>query len=230
MEKYYEKFLCLLRLRPENGPEALAVTFAGILGLDGLNSAGVGLVINKVAATDARPGVIYPFVVRKALAARRIGDALGAVIFSSRATGIIYQLAGSGVAFCAETSATRYELLDIRGAKAHTNHYLSERMRAFETPHWLSHGGSMVRRQVAQGFLDARLGRLDPDGLKELSRNHVNHPRCICAHGFPGEDEKTAFHTVFAVVMDPAAGWLDLCGGNPCENAYRRFRLESGAA
>ncbi|QLA14673.1 C45 family autoproteolytic acyltransferase/hydolase [Desulfolutivibrio sulfoxidireducens] len=230
MERYYQKYLCLLCIKPEKGPEALVVSFAGILGLNGLNSAGVALVINKVAATDARPGVIYPFIVRKALAARRIGDALGAVIFSSRATGIIYQLAGAGVAFCAETSASRYKLLDITGAMAHTNHYLSERMRAFETPHWLSHGGSMVRKQVAQAFLDAHHGRLDPELLKELSRNHVNHPRCICAHGFPGEDEKTAFHTVFAVVMDPAAGWLDLCRGNPCENSYRRFRLESGAA
>jgi isopenicillin-N N-acyltransferase-like protein len=230
MEKHYEKYLCLLRITPEKGPRALAVSFAGILGLNGVNSAGVGLVINKVAATDARPGVIYPFIARKALAAERIGDALGAVIFSPRATGITYQLSGAGVAFCAETSATRYDLSPIDGSRAHTNHYLSERMRAFETPGWLSHGGSMVRVQVAQAFLDARRGRLDPEAIKELTRNHVNHPRCICAHGFPGEDEKTAFHTVFAVVMDPAAGWLDLCGGNPCENPYRRFELSGPAA
>ncbi|MFZ5810674.1 MAG: C45 family autoproteolytic acyltransferase/hydrolase [Thermodesulfobacteriota bacterium] len=230
MEKYYEKYLCLLRIRPGKGPEALVVSFAGILGLGGLNSAGVALVINKVAATDARPGVIYPFVARKALAAERIGDALGAVVFSPRATGLTYQLSGAGVAFCAETSATSYDLLEIDGSRAHTNHYLSERMRAFETPNWLSHGGSMVRRQVAQAFLDARRGRLDPEAVKELTRNHVNHPRCICAHGFPGEDEKTAFHTVFAVVMDPAAGWMDLCGGNPCENPYRRFELGGPAA
>jgi len=225
MEKYYEKYLCLLRLRPENGPDALVVSFAGILGLCGVNAAGVGLVINKVAATDARPGVIYPFVARKALAAERIGDALGAVIFSPRATGITYQLSGAGAAFCAETSATTYDLLPIDGSRAHTNHYLSGRMRAFETPGWLSHGGSMVRAQVAQAFLDSRRGRLDPEAVKELTRNHVNHPRCICAHGFPGEDEKTAFHTVFAVVMDPDAGWIEVCPGNPCENAYRRHSL-----
>ncbi len=225
MEKYYEKFLCLLRIRPASGPDALVVSFAGILGLDGLNGAGVGAVINKVAATDARPGVIYPFIMRKALAAERIGDALGAVIFSPRATGINYQLAGSGVAFCAETSATRYELLPIDGAIAHTNHYVGREMRAFETPNWLSHGGSMVRKQAADDFLAAHRGALTPGLLKELTRNHVNHPRCICAHGFPGESEKTAFHTVFSVVMDPGAGWLELAKGNPCENEYRRFTL-----
>lgn len=225
MERYYERFLCVLRIRPQRGPAMLVVSFAGVLGLNGLNGAGVGAVINKVAATDARPGVIYPFIMRKALAAERIGDALGAVIFSPRATGINYQLAGAGVAFCAETSAASYELLQIDGAIAHTNHFVGSTMRRFETPNWLSHGGSMVRKQVADGFLKAHRGALTPDLLKELTRDHTNHPRCICAHGFPDEADETAFHTCFAVVMDPAAGWLDLCGGNPCTGEYRRIEL-----
>ncbi|WP_316901190.1 C45 family peptidase [Pseudodesulfovibrio indicus] len=225
MEKYYEKFLCLLRITPEKGPSQLVVSFAGILGLNGLNSAGVGAVINKVTATDARPGVIYPFIMRKALASERIGDALGAAIFSPRAGGINYQFAGSGVAFCAETSAAYYQLLEIDGSIAHTNHFVGSDMRRFETPNWLSHGGSMVRRQVADNFLKRHRGALNPEKLKELTRDHTNHPRCICAHGFPGEDPRTAFHTVFAVIMDPEAGWLDLCPGNPCENGYERHAL-----
>ena len=225
MEKYYEKFLCLLRITPEKGPSQLVVSFAGILGLNGLNSAGVGAVINKVTATDARPGVIYPFIMRKALASERIGDALGAAIFSPRAGGINYQFAGSGVAFCAETSAAYYQLLEIDGSIAHTNHFVGSDMRRFETPNWLSHGGSMVRRQVADNFLKQHRGALNPEKLKELTRDHTNHPRCICAHGFPGEDPRTAFHTVFAVIMDPEAGWLDLCPGNPCENGYERHAL-----
>jgi isopenicillin-N N-acyltransferase-like protein len=83
----------------------------------------------------------------------------------------------------------------------------------------------MVRRQVADNFLKKHRGTLNPEKLKELTRDHTNHPRCICAHGFPGEDPRTAFHTVFAVIMDPEAGWLDLCPGNPCENGYERHAL-----
>ena len=230
MERAYEKYLCLLRLRPENGPEALAVSFAGILGLCGLNSAGVGIVINKVTCTDARPGVIYPMVLRKALAGARIGDALGAVIFSSRASGMNYQLAGDGAAFCAEASATAYHLLEFEHAVAHTNHFVAEPMRRFETPHWLSHGGSMVRKQVADRFLASHRGALTPDLLRDLSRDHTNHPRCICAHGFPDQGEQIAFHTVFAVIMDPAAGWMDFCPGNPCVNEYERHALGPGKA
>jgi hypothetical protein len=104
-------------------------------------------------------------------------------------------------------------------------------MRAFETPNWLSHGGSMVRRQVAQAFLDARRGRLDPEAVKELTRNHVNHPVHL-PHGLSrGGREKRPFHTGFrAVVMDPAAGWMEVRGGNPGENPYRRFELKGPAA
>lgn len=225
MEKYYEKFLCLFRIKPENGPEQLVISFAGILGLVGMNSAGVGGVINKITATDARPGVIYPFIMRKALGSERIGDALGAAIFSPRAGGINYQFAGDGVAFCAETSATNYQLLEVDRAIAHTNHFVGCDMRRFETPNWLSHGGSMVRKQVADKFLRDNLGKLNPEKLKELTKDHTNYPRSICAHGFEGEDERTAFHTVFAVIMDPEAGWMELCPGNPCEKEYERHAL-----
>lgn len=231
MEKYYEKFLVLLSINPASegagGREMLVLSFAGILGLVGINASGLAAVINKVVATDARPGVIYPFILRKALSAERIGDALGAVIFAPRASGINYQLAGSGVAFCAETSATCYQLLPIDGAIAHTNHHVGDQMHRFETPNWLSHGGSMVRKAVADDFLKRHHGRLTPELLQQLTRDHTNYPRCICAHGFDGEPETMAFHTVFAVIMDPEARWLEVCAGNPCENKFERYAVGS---
>lgn len=225
MERIYQEYFCLLRMRPDTGPAMLVGTFAGMVGINGMNSAGVGAVINKIVAKDARPGVIYPCVMRKALGSERIGDALGAVIYSPRATGLNYQLTGEGVAFCVETSATSYELLEFEDAIAHTNHYVSQHMRRYETANWLSHGGTMVRRQVAERFLKQHQGVLTPDLLKELTCNHTNYPRCICAHGFPGEGDDTAFHTVVAMVMDPAAGWMDVCVGNPCQGEYVRHTL-----
>lgn len=227
MEKYYEKYLTLLHIQSDSGPDMLVLTLAGILGLNGINSAGIGAVINKIVATDARPGVIYPFIMRSALASERIGDALGSVIFSPRATGINYQLAGGGVAFCAETSATRYQLLDCQNGLAHTNHFIGSEMRAFETANWLSHGGSMVRKQVADNFLEFYSGTLTPELLKSLTRDHTNHPRCICAHGFANEGETTAFHTIFGIIMSPAEGWMEICKGNPCENNYQRYEIQN---
>ena len=225
MEKYYQKYLTLMRIKEPDSPRMLVITLAGIVGLNGMNSAGIAAVINKIVARDARPGVIYPFIMREALGQSRIGDALGKAIFSPRASGLNYQFSGQGITFCAETSATRYELLDCKGGLAHTNHYVGQKMGRFETPNWLSHGGSMVRKQVADLFLERHRGRISPELLRELTCNHTNAPRSICAHGFPQEGENTAFHTIFAVIMSPEQGWMEICPGNPCENEYVRYAV-----
>ncbi|TVQ98568.1 MAG: acyl-CoA--6-aminopenicillanic acid acyl-transferase [Desulfovibrionales bacterium] len=230
MERYYRDFLCLLRVKPASGPEMLIVTLAGILGLVGLNSVGICAVINKIVATDARPGVIYPFAMRAVLGSERIGDALGKVIFTSRASGLNYQLASPEAAFCVETSATRYEILPMDGPLAHTNHYVGSTMRRFETPNWLSHGGSMVRKQVADNYLRRERGKLGPEQLKELTRDHTNYPRCICAHGFQDESSEVAFETIFATIMDPTGRNMEFCVGNPCQNSYVRHTLQANAS
>jgi len=226
MEKYYSKFNVILRIKPESGLEVLTYTFAGVLGLNGMNSKGVGVVINKVVANDAREGVIYPFIIRKALMQERIGDSLGSIIFSPRASGVVYQLANEdGVVFCAETSAAYYELLPVEGVIGHTNHYVAPSMRKFETPNWLSHGGSFVRYQMVNRKLKEAKGRIDPEYLMELTRDHTNYPRCICAHGFEGEDEYSAFHTVAAVIMDLREKSMWVCHENPCLNNYVNVSL-----
>lgn len=223
MEKYYSRFNVLLRITPRSGPKMIVYSFAGVLGLNGMNSKGIGSVINKVVAADAAPGVIFPVIMRTLLAQERIGDALGSAVFAPRASGIIYQLAdNNGVAFCAETSTSRYELLPLSGAMAHTNHYVESSMKELETPGWLTHGGSFVRYQVANRFLQANLGKIDVELLMNLTRDHTNYPRSICAHGSEGEDEKVAFHTVAAMVMNLSEPCLWACHGNPCVNSYER--------
>jgi isopenicillin-N N-acyltransferase-like protein len=138
-----------------------------------------------------------------------------------------YQLASdSGVAWCAEVSAGDYDLLPITGAIAHTNHYLSERMRAYETPGWLSHGGSYVRLLVASRMLAKNRGHISLELLQELTCDHTNHPRCICAHGFEGEDETVAFSTIAAVIYDLTAQVMYACHGHPCTNAYLAIALD----
>jgi len=226
MEKYYSKFNVILRIKPEYGPSILTYTFAGVLGLNGINSQGIGLVINKVVANDAREGVIYPFIIRKALMQERVGDALGAIIFSPRASGVVYQLASEdGVAFCAETSAAYYELLPIGDAMGHTNHYVAPSMRKYETPNWLSHGGSFVRYQMANRKLQEAIGHIDVECLKEITRDHTNYPRCICAHGFEGENEYSSFQTISAVIMEPRKKSMWVCHENPCTNNYVNVSL-----
>ena len=226
MEMYYNKFNCMMRILPDNGPASLVYSLAGILGLNGMNSAGIGMVINKLVANDAREGVVYPFIIRQALAQTRVGDAFGAAVFAERASGMLYQIASTdGVAFCIETSATWYDLLPFENAIAHTNHYLSPLMRRYETPKWLSHGGSYVRHQVMSRNLKQECGHLTPETLKTLTQNHANFPRSVCAHGFDGQDEYNAFGSISACIMDLAGQTLWFSNGNPCCHAYVPYSI-----
>ena len=224
MEPYYERYNVILKIRRPGGTE-LIYSVAGVLGLNGISDRGVGLVINKLVATDARPGAIYPAIVRRALSQDRLGDAFGAIVFAPRATGMNYQLASSdGLGFCLELSAGQYKILPYEGgAIAHTNHYLSDFMRRFETPNWLSHGGSYVRKAVADRFLRERRGQIDAEALAALTRDHANYPRCVCAHPLDGEMETTACATVAAVILDLRKKEMLACGGNPCRGEFQRL-------
>lgn len=228
MEAYYSKYNVIFKIHPNDGPDEIVYSMAGILGLNGMNSKGIAATINKLVATDARAGVIYPFIIRKALMQERIGDSFGAIVFTQRASGINYQLScKEGVAWCIEASATYYNLLEINGAIAHTNHYLSDIMRKYETPHWLSHGGSYVREQISSDILKKNIGKINVALLEELTKNHINYPRCICAHGFDGQDEKDAFATVAAIIYDTVDGVMYACHENPCTNSYQKINLYS---
>ncbi len=226
MERYYSKYNVILRIRRNNGPDMLVYTLAGILGLNGMNDRGIGVVINKLVANDAREGVIYPFIIRNVLDMERIGDAFGAVVFSPRATGMNYQLASKdGIAWSIEVSAGYYNLLPFEEAITHTNHYLSEAMRKYETRNWLSHGGSYVRQQVSSRMIRGNIGAIDLELLKNMTKNHTNFPRCICAHGGEGQDEYEAFSTIAAVIYDLGGRKMYACHENPCTNEYSEIIL-----
>ncbi|MDR2141263.1 MAG: C45 family peptidase [Deltaproteobacteria bacterium] len=223
MEPFYARYNVILKINRPQGRE-IVYTLAGVLGLNGLNDRGLGVVINKLVAKDARPGVIYPFIIRQALAQDRLGDAFGAIVFASRATGMNYQLASKdGLGFCLELSAGQYCLLPFEGSIAHTNHYLSSFMRVFETPNWLSHGGSYVRREVARRFLRENHGKIDVAAIQAITRDHTNYPRCVCAHYVEGEKETSACATIAAVILDLRDGVMLACPGNPCQSEYQKI-------
>ena len=132
----------LLRITRTGGPDALAYTTAGMLGLAGLNSAGVGVVINNLVPADAGPGLPYPFVIRRILAAERIGGAIDAVLTFPRASGMNYVLCDrQGEIYDLETSARDYEVsCPFDGPMAHANHYLADRLKPLERRAWDQRG------------------------------------------------------------------------------------------
>ncbi len=72
------EYVLMLKLDPISGPGAVVQTTAGCLGQIGMNEAGIGIGINNLTSIG-KPGVTWPFVVRKVLEQTDLDSAIDAV-------------------------------------------------------------------------------------------------------------------------------------------------------
>ena len=152
-------------------PAHRVLTVTGCLGMAGMNSARVAIAINNLFSTDATLGIVWPAMVRKALAQRSAQAARDVVLHSPIGSGHHYFVADRQEAFAIETSGHRRRQIFAGGASyCHTNHCLDPEVAAVSkvpptsTTHdryrWL--GQSLAARPVAD-LQDAwqRLGSQD---------------------------------------------------------------------
>jgi len=218
----YRPAATLLQYHRSDGPSALLFTFAGLLGCAGMNSAGLGIVINKLTPSDSRPGVTYPFILRKALEQTNIPDAIGAIVGAHRASGIFYLIAdNSGEIIGVETTATDYDILyAMEDYLGHANHYVHPRLLPYDAPNrWLK-ADTYVRWSRINKLLQRRCGQIGLDDLQAFTRDHVGY---ICHHPEPGCSELDSEGTNAGLIMDLKSLKLWLALGNPCENEYVEY-------
>lgn len=120
----------VLRLRHDDGLEQVVLSRAGMVGLCGANSEGLGLVVNTLDQLAVDPhGVPVAFVARSLLGQRRLGDVRGVLHRLPHASGQAYTAASPDgvVGFeCGADVVTEYVNDESRpGARWHTNHPLS---------------------------------------------------------------------------------------------------------
>ena len=181
---------------------AILYTSAGIVGCSGLNESGIGVVINNLVPADSGPGVPYPFVIRKVLSTKRIGDAIDAVGSVPRASGMNYVLCDkNGEIYNLETTAKDYEVIcPFDGPLAHSNHYLTERLKSLESRAKEDRGQSILRWGRATRLLK-RLPTLDSEALQQILCDRVNSPMAICRH-----DDNGCVLTICGIVLSPPEG------------------------
>ncbi len=215
----------LLRLTQTGSPNTLVYTTAGMLGLAGLNSAGIGVVINNLIPADAGPGVPYPFVIRRILSSTRIGGAIDAVLVAPRASGMNYVLCDRhGEIYDLETSARDYEVLcPFDGPMAHSNHYLTERLKPLERRAWDQRGQTIARWGRATRLLRAS-PRPDAAALQTMLKDHVNGPIAICRHEEDLGGEPCG-QTMCGIVLEPPGGRAWFARGPVCENEWVSYEL-----
>lgn len=217
----------LLRARPTGKPSFISTSYAGLLPSTGMNDRGISLTGNALSPNDSRLGIPKIFPVRKALEARRIGEALEFAMPRQRASsynnictdknGEIYSLEGSA------TDCAWLYALD--GYMAHTNHYTADRMQGYEADP-LAMTCSIVRYHRALRLIERQLGDVTVESLAQLFKDHVNRPDSICRHRNRSHHPLDSSETIFSTIFDLTNLEAHVCKGNPCKGKYVTVRLK----
>ena len=220
IDEWYDSVL--LSIAPSDGEiGVLTYTHPGVVGGSGINANGVALVWNSMHATDAHQGVPVPFLVRRALQAPKLSDAIPAVLGPVRAIGFNFILGADFGAVNVEASALRHHVTYIGRHLAHANHYAEPELLAIEANKTYQ-GSSFIRSGRMGQLLDQVAGHIDLETCQRLLRDHANAPASICAHP---DLPKYCHHTQAALLYVPADRAMYITEGPPCQTEFVRHRV-----
>jgi isopenicillin-N N-acyltransferase-like protein len=181
-----EGYVMMLRV-PERGdrPAAWLLSITGCLGMTGLNSRGIGITINNLKSLDARPGIVWPALVRRTLDANTVEDARDTVLEAPLGSGHHYLVASAHAAYGIETSGTERKIVftDEHQSSAsvfvHTNHCLDPVVAEKSTT--VGSKTTVERYDVLSHGIDERpiFDRVD---LWARLGSHETYPRAVCTH------------------------------------------------
>jgi isopenicillin-N N-acyltransferase-like protein len=225
MDDFYAPAAVVLHIKPDEGPESIVYTSAGMLGCAGMNSDGIGVVINNLHASDSGPGLPYTAIVRRILATRSIGPAISAVLDAPRASGMNYVIGDpNGEIYGLETTARRYDIfVPFDGPMAHANHYLAERLKGQDRRPLDQMGQSILRWGRATRLLKAHPSP-DASALRVILEDRVNTPIGICRTPVDLDGEPCG-QTIAGIVLEPPEHRASFTKGPTGENEWQTFTL-----
>lgn len=226
-----EEIMVLLKMKPVQGPEIMAIAPAGCLGLMGLNSAGISLNLNLIRNKDSllpTGGVPSHVILRKVLSSENIGEAISIIASAERRSAKNYLLA-SDQGDVVDVEVTMNDL-DVdypeRGILTHANHFKTERFKNTDLASVIV-PDSYIRSYRLARMMEENLNNLSVDMMKKFLQDHNNYPNSICRHPDPkavlpiGKMMKT----VLSVINSPRERKAYIALGNPCENEYVEYQL-----
>ena len=222
----YDGIVVPVHVAVEGKPAFFAMSYQGLFPTMGFNDAGISLTGNAVSPNDVRVGIPKMFPPRRVLESSTLKEAFEAALPVDRASSFNNIVCSKeGELYSLEGSATAFEALyGKEGWLVHTNHYLGERKLRFErNPQ--EKFCSFLRYNRARKLLGAALGRVTPETIMKIQRDHLSRPDSICRHENPKDGEVDRTKTLFGSIVDLTAGEVYTSGSTPCETEYRVFRL-----
>lgn len=225
----------VLRVASQDGFAMAAFTEAGIVGGKiGMNSSGLGLVINGLLSNrDDWSRLHTPFHVRtwRILHSRNLRDAVRVVtdeLRSCSANFLIGQANGSAEVVNIEAAPeATCSIAPEGGVLSHANHFVDPNKLGVWQPlaeekSSTYQRGARIHRMLNDG---AAQRSLEASSLKEILRDHQGHPDSVCRHPNPHLPEEERVETVVSVLEDLTAGRFYVAGGTPCTTPFTEIPL-----
>lgn len=210
----------------EGKPAFFAMSYQGLFPTMGFNDAGISLTGNAVSPNDVRVGIPKMFPPRRVLESRTLKEALESAMPAGRGSSFNNIVCSrEGELYSLEGSATDFEALYGReGWLVHTNHYVGETMLKFEKDPQQKFC-SILRYNRARKLLGAALGRVTPETIMKIQRDHLSRPDSICRHENSQDAEADRVKTLFGSIVNLSTSEAYISGSTPCETEYRIFRM-----
>jgi len=221
--------LILLEVEQPGKPKVVVSTEAGLLGLKGTNSTGLGMCVNGlVSAKDKFDPTCVPFLLmmRSALNAENFTRSLQAILRAKCGVpGNLLFAHRDGETIDLEVTPDDVGIVhDKDGILTHSNHFLTFTNRAdFKDLFKKFVPNSLFRYHRARRLLEMDRGHIDIASFQRVFRDHFSYPDSICWHVNPKDDEHNQTKTLNSIIMDLTEGTMYLSEGNPCEKEYVRL-------
>ncbi|MDF3313728.1 C45 family autoproteolytic acyltransferase/hydrolase, partial [Rhodococcus sp. T2V] len=204
----------VLRVRPEAGPEALVLTSAGMIGLTGINAAGIAVCVNALGMLrHNRAGLPVAAAIRGALTATSRTEAVNFLHHISHASGQHYAVADARGLHGIECSSTAViaSCLPRSPVLLHTNHPLANNDIDPDAEQELQRQGRIADSRVRLDFLETSVRSVRDRTAAERLLGDRTAPLCV----IPGHDRRTQTFGAVAFEFGTTAPTARFCLGLP---------------
>jgi isopenicillin-N N-acyltransferase like protein len=213
----YQTLLCIQH--PLTGLESFVFTCAGLIGLNGVNNRGLGIVVNTLSQlSPARDGLPVSFTIRGLLEQKTPDEAIHFLYSIKHASGQNYIIGGLEKSSCFECSANKVSpFIPIQDMPIvyHTNHPLSnddycEEFRAWLATHDMGEirdSNSVTRFESMEKRIKGNLTALDMDDFQSVLRSSDSQQHPICAP-YIGAGETFTFGSIIMILSEKPEIWI----------------------
>lgn len=184
MHKSAKNYMCLIHIPPsKNLPAQLILSLVGCVGLMGVTTNNNFVGVNNINTMNARPGVIWPLLVRKILEQQNLGIMRETLLNAPVTSGHNYLISSPEGGEHHEVTPTLFEKVSAlqrgqEGSIFHTNHCVGVNIEKLEDK------TSMSSTTINRWELLSKKTHLIKDihNFKDLLTNHDEFPKSLCSH------------------------------------------------